>query len=105
MVPDNCTKYQQNHHILLGDITTNTQNLLNSNNYSNLAQSQNSVLCASVAHGTQYEEKPPWRDDGLDPLLYSPILLRHYDTDGMELFVYSCGNDNTVVQFPQDSDC
>ena len=25
MEPDNCTKYEQNHHILLHDITTNTQ--------------------------------------------------------------------------------
>ena len=28
IVPDNCTKYEQNHHILLRDNTTNTQNLI-----------------------------------------------------------------------------
>ena len=27
MIPDNCTKYEQNHQIVLCDITTNTQNL------------------------------------------------------------------------------
>ena len=47
------TKYEQNHPILLCDITTNTQNVLkNSHNYSNLAQSQNSILRASATHGT-----------------------------------------------------
>ena len=40
-VPDNCTKYEPNHHILLWDITTNAQNLWKkAHNYSNLAQSQ-----------------------------------------------------------------
>ena len=41
IVPDNCTKYEQNHHILLWDITTNTQNVWkNSHNYWNLQQNQ-----------------------------------------------------------------
>ena len=54
IVSDNCTKYEQNHHTLLQDITTNTQNLQkNSNNYSNLAQRP-----MVPHHGTQYEYNP-----------------------------------------------
>ena len=70
MVPDNCTKYEQNHHILLQYITTNTQKLLiNSHNYSNLSQSQILFYMHEQPmvpdHGTQYEENPASHHGGI----------------------------------------
>ena len=69
-VPDNCTTYEQNHHILLQDNTINTQNLWrNSHYYSNLAQSQIVFYVNEQPlvpdHGTQYKENPASHNVGM----------------------------------------
>ena len=73
LVPDNCTKYEQNHHIrlwdittlkiLLWNITTNTANLWkNGYNYSNVAHRHIIIYKYQQPmvpyHGTQYDENP-----------------------------------------------
>ena len=63
IVPDYCTTYEQNYHILVWDITRNTQNLCkNCHIYSNLAQSQILFYMHQQPmvpdHGTQYKENP-----------------------------------------------
>ena len=89
---------EQNHHIQLWDITTNTQNLWKQyHHYSNWAQSQilfymhQQPLLPDHHHSTQYEENPSshhggkhkdWLMDRLTNwrtgnfLLYTPILVR-----------------------------
>ena len=71
MAPDNCTKYEQNHNILLCDIKTNIKNLLgkNGNNYSHLVPSQFTFYMhwrpMVHDHGTQYEEDPFSHHEGM----------------------------------------
>ena len=64
------SKYEQNHHIVLGDITTNTQNVCkHGHNYSSLAQSQIAFYMPQRPivpdHSTQYEKNPPSHHRGM----------------------------------------
>ena len=63
MVPDYCAKYEQNHHILLCDITTLKMFEQMAIITTNLAQSQIVIYMHQWPivpdHGTKYEENPP----------------------------------------------
>ena len=71
IVPDNCTKYEQNHHILLQDNTTNTQ-LKIDEKITIITQIWQSKILFYMNqrplvpdHGIQYEENPASQHGGM----------------------------------------
>ena len=54
MAPDTCTKYKQNHHIILRDITTNTQTFMDKKYQELLKFVTGPILCYMqlAAYGT-----------------------------------------------------
>ena len=78
IIPDNCIQYEQNRHILLWDITTNTQNLQKIAIISHIwNRAKFYFKSISSDHGAQYEGNPSSNHGGLmdgqtDPFLIFP---------------------------------
>ena len=100
LAPDNCTKYEQNHHILLQDITTNTQNVWkNSHNYSNLTQSQIVFYVHQRPmvpdHGTQYQKNSSSHHEGMREDVSTDGRTESWTLSYMPLFhLGAAGNTN-----------